>query len=384
MLHSVVVHSEDPSPEEASRELARAARAAWQPKSPPRIGLLFVSGAMDPAPYLRTLRKTFPGMRIVGCSSDGEMSREKGHHTDSAVLALLDSDTIRFEPFVCTDIEQGPEASMERGLSGPLAGAEPPALGLVFAEALARVGGDAIVGELRRRVGDEVPLFGALAADDWCFKKTTQFLDETVHQGAVVGLLLFGPVEVGYGVESGWRPLGPPVRIDRSEGNSVHRIDGMTASAYYDSLVGRAPDMAGGYPLLFEQGSSRYLRAPLQEADGSILFAGLVPEGVEAMVSTATPKQILAAAAESASEAAAMLAGPPDFVLLISCAARHYVLGAQARREIGEALGAFGPEVPVAGLYGYGEIAPFRGADGQHSLFYNEAFVCMALREGAA
>lgn len=379
MLTSAVIHVEDPSPAHGAPELAERAVAEWPGAAPPDAGLLFVSGALEPAAHIHAVRDAFPGIRLVGCSSDGEMSSTLGHHTDSAVLMLFGSERVRFEPFVCHCNEDG--GAIHRDAGETDAPAESATVGLLFAEALSGTDGETILRRVQAGVGPDVPLFGALAADDWEFRRTYQFIDDEILQGAGVGLLFHGPLAFGYGVASGWSALGPPVRIDAARGNRVERINGVTATAYYDDLVGRAADMSGSYPLMFRRGANQYLRAPLWQEDESILFAGGVPEGVEARVACASPKAILGAASESAGDAAAMLASAPDAVVLFSCAARHYVLGTQTRREIHEAMAVFEGEPPVAGMYGYGEIAPLQSAEGRGSMFHNETFVCLALRE---
>ncbi|MFO8156231.1 MAG: FIST signal transduction protein [Pseudomonadota bacterium] len=379
MLTSVVIHVEDPSPAHAAPELAERAVAEWPRREPPAAALLFVSGALEPAAHVHAVRDAFPGIRLIGCSSDGEMSSTLGHHTDSAVLMLFGSDRTRFEPFVCRCDENWKVNRPDSGDAGDAL--ETATVGLMFAEAISGTDGETIMRQVQADLGPEVPLFGALAADDWEFRRTYQFIDDEVLQGAAVGLLFHGPLAIGYGLDSGWSPLGPSVRIDVARGSRVERIDGVPATDYYDGLVGRSADINGSYPLMFRQGVNRYLRAPLRQEDDSILFAGAVPEGVEAQVACASPKAILGAARRSAEDAAAMLKSPPDAVVLFSCAARHYVLGTQTRREIDEAMAAFEGEPAVAGMYGYGEIAPLRSSRGHGTLFHNETFVCLALRE---
>ena len=68
----------------------------------------------------------------------------------------------------------------------------------------------------------------------------------------------------------------------------------------------------------------------------------------------------------AASETAAIRAmearnTPPQLALLISCIGRKLVLDQRIEEEVEEVIDVIGPTAIVAGMYSYGEIAPFYG-----------------------
>jgi hypothetical protein len=72
----------------------------------------------------------------------------------------------------------------------------------------------------------------------------------------------------------------------------------------------------------------------------------------------------------------------PDGALLFSCATRKFLLGTRAGREIELAREAFGPAMPIGGLYCMGEIAPMASADGTQ--FHNATMVSVLLGSAQA
>jgi hypothetical protein len=68
----------------------------------------------------------------------------------------------------------------------------------------------------------------------------------------------------------------------------------------------------------------------------------------------------------------------PAAALIFSCAARKLLLGTHTGEEIGIVESVIGPQIPVGGFYGYGEIGPLDTKD-PASKFHNETFVSLIL-----
>ena len=68
--------------------------------------------------------------------------------------------------------------------------------------------------------------------------------------------------------------------------------------------------------------------------------------------------------------------GPPALALCFSCAGRKQILGSRTAEE-GRIVHDLIGDVPAAGFYGYGEIAPL-ASDGI-SQFHNETFTALLL-----
>jgi hypothetical protein len=105
--------------------------------------------------------------------------------------------------------------------------------------------------------------------------------------------------------------------------------------------------------------------------DGSITFAGEVPEGAMVSLTCGDTASILEASQKAAQLALADLGGrSPAVIFCYSCMARKIVLGRRTLEEIERIRTAIGPEVPILGFYSYGEYCRIRC--GSPSYLHNE------------
>ena len=177
------------------------------------------------------------------------------------------------------------------------------------------------------------------------------------------------PIEVGYGVMSGWKPMGIAKEVTKAEGNVVHKIEGESALDVYSSYLGdkasQLPAIGVEYPfgLVDESGmvgvttktGEPYilLRAPMavDRASGAVSFAAEIPQGAKIKMTRAKTDDIISAAREAAARAARMLSGPAEVVMFFSCMARKIVLGRRTNLEITAAQESFGAATPLIGFY---------------------------------
>ena len=216
-----------------------------------------------------------------------------------------------------------------------------------------------------------------------------QFSKCTDRSGDALTILVFaGPVAFSFGVETGWRGVGPRATITRISDAGVLEIDGRPALEFYERYVGAGqPPIANPLAVFEGPGSDRfYLRTPVayDRERGSIAFFGAVPEGATVQLTMASTDQIFEGAKASFTDALAAFPDGvhPDAALLFSCATRKFLLGTRAGREIeiaGEVLGA---ALPIGGLYCMGEIAPMEVTDGTR--FHNATMVSVLLGSAAA
>ena len=97
----------------------------------------------------------------------------------------------------------------------------------------------------------------------------------------------------------------------------------------------------------------------VDHSDGSIQFAGEIPEGAMVNMTCGDKTSILDAAESAAREAQSAMGGiTPEVIFCYSCMARKIVLGSRTEEEIERIRALFGPKVPVIGFYSYGEFCP--------------------------
>ena len=405
-MRACVVHSQDVDSVDAVAELIAGAQVALG-ASLPRVAMLFAGIDHDFAVVLEQINAQWPGMELIGCTTDGEMSSHILFAEDSLALVLLSGDDCHavsgVARSVSTDVAGCIRASVndavERlattgGGDRPSNGAA-PRLCITMPDGLT-VSGSAALSALRAALGDAVPIFGGTAGDQWRFTGTRQFHGKEVLQDSVPFLLFGEGVVFSCGVDTGWRPIGREGRVTDVDGHVVRAIDGRPATEFYREFLGNADiTHLTEYPLAVAaddgRASSYYLRAPgrTDEAAGCIHFLGDVPDGARVHITTTNRDQILDATRTSFQHAlddfpnASGGGGKPALALCISCAGRKQILGSRTQEEariVSELLAG----VPAAGFYGYGEIA--RLAKDGISHYHNETFTTLLLggRVGSA
>ena len=206
---------------------------------------------------------------------------------------------------------------------------------------------------------------------------------DVVTDDAIAILLFCGPLAMSYGVDTGWRGVGPMATVTSVTADSVVEIDGRPALEFYERYLGTVtPAIANPLAVFDVRDAPRfYLRTPIayDQETGCVTFFGAIPDGAKVQLTVAATDEIFDGARASIADALATYpAGhTPDAALIFSCATRRFLLGTRARREIEVVRDALGMATPVAGVYCLGEIAPM--AVGDSSRFHNATMVSILL-----
>jgi hypothetical protein len=399
LMRACVVHSQDVDSVDAVAELIAGAKVALG-ASLPRVAMLFAGIDHDFAIVLEQINAQWPGIALIGCTTDGEMSSHILFAEDSLALVLLSGDDFHAVSGVAKSVSTNVVGSIRTSVNDAvqrLAGrGGAPRLCITMPDGLT-VSGSAALDALRAAFGDAVPIFGGTAGDQWRFKGTRQFHGTEVLHDSVPFLLFGEGVVFSCGVDTGWRPIGREGRVTDVDGHVVRAIDGRPATEFYREFLGNADiTQLTEYPLAVAAddgrgASSYYLRAPgrTDEAGGCIHFLGDVPDGARVHITTTNRDQILAATRSSFQQALDDFpkdfggGGQPALALCISCAGRKQILGSRTQEEariVNELLG----NVPAVGFYGYGEIARLEKDGISH--YHNETFTTLLLggRVGSA
>jgi hypothetical protein len=117
----------------------------------------------------------------------------------------------------------------------------------------------------------------------------------------------------------------------------------------------------------------------LDRETGDVSTFGPMPEGATVQLTVAGFDEIMEGVRTSISSALRTFpaGSTPDAALLYSCATRRFLLGTRARHEIELVQELVGRDVPIAGFYCLGEIAPLPAAD--ISQFHNATVVSVLL-----
>ena len=389
--------SSSSSSEAAVKEVAEQCKSGLQGAGKVFGAMVFIGADHDAAVVAKALQEHLPGVPYVGCTTDGEISG-KGLTVDSVCLMALASDKARAKVAAVPGLSRDSFA-VGKDIAAKLQSDTARAL-VLLPDGLTG-NGSAIIRGAQEVLGRDFVIAGGTAGDRGRFEKTWQICNGEVHTDALVGLMIEsdGGLDVGYGVMSGWQPIGVAKEVTHAEGNVVYKIEDQTALEVYSNFLGNKaselPAIGVEYPfalvdetgLVDERGlraGEEYilLRAPMQvdRGTGAVSFAAEIPQGSKIKMTRAKSDQVIAASKEAASRAIVSLGGKPDAVFFFSCMARKVVLGRRTNKEITAAQEVFGDDVPLIGFYTYGEIANC-GEKAPMCRFHNETATFLALRE---
>jgi len=363
---------------------------------PPKAALLFAAWEADHQHVLDAVQSHYPGIALAGSSSGGEMSSVMGFQQDSIALAVFASDDIDITIGVGRDLAIDPVAAVRDAVASARATtSQPPTLCIVL-PTIGVVDAAIVLDALRAELGASVPIVGGGSASqdpvvDPAATSGLQFANDSVVDGGIAILLFSGPLDYSFGVETGWRGVGPRATVTRVRSDRVVEIDGRPAIEFLDRYVDTTP---GGVPPIANplavfaspDATDFFLRAAtaLDHATGEVTFFGAVPEGSTVQMTIAAADDIVNGATTSISDALARYpeGGTPDGALLYSCVVRRFLLGTRTGREMDAVRAIVGAATPVAGFYCMGEIAPF--VDGEASKFHNATMVSVLLGSRSA
>jgi hypothetical protein len=331
----------------------------------PGAALLFAGQDYVHQEVLDGIAAEWPGLPLIGCTTDGEVSSEKGYTEDSLLLVLFVG--VSGQVGVGSTLSVAPEAAVKaacEGLSGQLAITLPASL-------------DTNLGPVVRRLREalDCPLVGGASGDHRRFELIRQFAGTQVYEDALPVLTLRGDVEVGLGLGCGWEPIGTTYTVTGVEGHVLTQLDGKPVLQMLPSHAAMSRAELGEHPLaVFPPGESSFFLRPIFAVDleaGVLAFAAEIPMGSRVRLTRVVREGILQGADEAA-QAATQALPKAKAALVFTCAARKWLMGTRIEQEV-EHLRTIG--VPFAGFYGFAEIGPLGGGTGVH----NQTCVVVAL-----
>ena len=250
--------------------------------------------------------------------------------------------------------------------------------------------GEEIIRGVRDVMQKEIPLAGGLAGDDFNMEASYVFHNDwKTDEGLVTLILDSDRIEMKNLAASGWQPVGVEKTITKSEGNVVYTIDNEPAIDVFAKYFGLAKEgmdvrkdvakiLGAQYPLqvIRDRGQS-IIRTPLigNSEDGSLIFAGGIPQGARVKFSISPGFDIIE---NALGEFQGLNQHNPqaDALILFSCKARHLALGPMVKDEISGMQKMW--KAPLLGFFTYGEIGSL---DGDQCDFHNETCSLVVLKE---
>jgi len=330
--------------------------------SAPTFGIVIASHQYQPREVAAGVASLTSDMPLIGLSAPAGLTHE-GIHPHSVVVALLSGD-LRAEVHWLPGYSQSGRETANR-LAQLTSGEAARQSLLFFADGF---NGDA------EQLCDSLPgksarSMGGLSSGDLQTGSNYQIAGTQAGTGGLAAAILRGAAKIGIGFAHGWDPVGSQLRVTRSRGFWLRALDGRPASETYAQIFGYpARDwafpplnyLARLYPLGVEQGEQLIVRAPLRvEADGSFRMNAPIRDGLDAYLLVGSRASCQAAAQKATQQAMLQLdEAKPVFALVLVDLAWQMLLKSTPGAEIAAVQDILGPNVPIAGGYTLGQIAP--------------------------
>ncbi|WP_047549639.1 FIST signal transduction protein [Methylotenera sp. G11] len=356
----------------------------------PTANLVLVFGSVKrfgEAKLQSTLKERYPTAQIIGCSTSGEITASGVFDDSLQITAVLWEKTVQR---VTHTKMSGMQNSFETaaGLAKQLKADSLKAV-LVYSDGL-NVNGSELLEGFKSVLG-EVPIMGGMAGDGFNFNKTVQIFNDTVGDGLVIAVGLYGShLIAATGVGRGWKPYGPPRKVTKSEKNIVLELDGKPALPLYNLYIGAhsAKDLPGSglkFPFaIIEEGKRdiekiRTLLA-IDPKSNSLTFAGNVDEGETVRFCQSTHDRLV----EGAGDAAHLVkdntnVNQSGLAVCVSCVGRKGVMAELVADEVKLVQQILGNQTAITGFYSYGEFAP--RPDTSDSVLHNQTMTIGYLSE---
>jgi len=344
------------------------------------------SGVLRDPDRLIEVAASYPQAELIGCSTSGEIHGTHVSDESIAVTAIeFDYTSVRTAEMVLSESSDSRQAGRE--LAARLADQSLVHV-LVFSDGLV-VNGSELTRGFVDALPDGVRLTGGLAGDGTDFRETLIISGPRAEPRKVIAMGLYGKrLRVGYGSMGGWDPFGPERLITRSRGNLLYELDGRSALGLYKKYLGEYADDLPASALLFPLSIRLTVDEPsvvrtvlsIDESDGSMTFAGDLPEGSYARLMKANFERLIDGANDAAVAAFQSTGSTsPDLALLISCVGRKMVLRQRVEEEVESVRTVLGNGTTLSGFYSYGEIAP--NAPGGCCELHNQTMTITTLTE---
>ena len=363
------------SPEDVKNELSNSMSDGFKPT----LAIIFISIKQDRKAVCEIINNK--GIDIIGATSSGEFI--DGHESEGGIVILLldlnkNSYSILFEDIQERSLEEATQSMIKSALKK----FEKPAFILVTTLLKSDGGmldGEGMVRYIEKLAGPDISMFGGMAGDDLSFKGTWIFTQSKSTDYGMAALVLDeSKIELHGLAFSGWKPMGVPRTVTKSEGNLIYSIDNRPALEIYLHLLGEEISSSDDqidffdrigvhYPFQIERenrepkmcnpiGYDREKQALICESD--------VPQDSSLRFSTPPDFDIIETVIDKADELKNEYNAEADALLIFSCAGRLSALGPLAQQE-NEGIQKVW-NAPMAGFYTYGEYG--KGINGKHEI----------------
>jgi len=336
---------------------------------PSDIIIVFISSIFEQENVIRGIRSVITDGYLIGCSSDGIITRE-GLFRNSVGVFTFYSNTLSFSPGLGKALKRnsrlaGSEAT-KMALSKVASDRKKQAF-IIFSDGITGNGSDILRG-IQELLGTGFPIIGGAASDELHFQKSYQYLNH-VYNDSVAGFLISGDINVSIGTAHGWLPIGKPHKITKARANTIKELDKKPAYTVYEEYLEKKIDdlkelrrFGINYPfgIKIKETNEYLIRVPVElDEDGGLILNGNVPEDEDVYLMIGNKDAALKmtkSVCEKISKEISRYSNI-EFLIVISNIARYRLLRIDAQKELDIIKDSFGEDIPIIGFYSYGEYA---------------------------
>ena len=381
----IIGSSTDP---DSHRAGTQAALAVAEP-GVAQLLLVFGTGQHDPGAVLAGIRSVVPNTPLIGGSTTAVIAPDSADTECGVVVVALGGPGFSVSTGISRVVDGRARAAGAEAASCVSGLADLPNQALVLLTDGLVGGAEDIIAGAYHVVGASMPMVGGACCPHHSSPGTFQFYNDEVVSGAIVAAAIASDGPFSVGLAHGWRKVGEPMIVTKSNHNEVYTLDDQPAVEAYLRRLG-APPEAYVDPQAFERfaecrpigvrGRSgevvRNVGSSSRLSKGWLHSSGDVPEGGLVWPMEGDVGTVLSAADDACRDAVDRLGGaPPLGVIAFDCETRARFLGTDGRREEVTRMSAHARPAPLAGLYTWGEIARTRGINGMH----NQTLVVLAV-----
>jgi hypothetical protein len=337
--------------------------------------------------HIDFVRESYPNAQIVGCSTSGEIIQEEVYN-DNIICTAVWFESSSFEIAKATIDSMEDSYHVGQQLAAELDN-ESLVHVMVLSEGL-NINGSELTKGINNQLNDRIPVTGGLAGDQGLFTETVIVHNDIGLKNLVVAIGFYGKnLRVGYGSMGGWDSFGVDREVTKSIGNILYELDGQPALELYKRYLGvhatNLPASALLFPLnlRLQNSETSLVRTVLSvnEDDGSMVFAGDIPQGDYVRLMKANFDRLIDGANDAAEMSMISLEdSDADLAILISCVGRKLVLKQRVEEELEAIREVIGENVAITGFYSYGEICPIKPFE-QHCELHNQTMTITLFKE---
>lgn len=319
----------------------------------------------------------YPDIPVVGCSATGEIYDGTMCDHEIVVSAMVfDKPGTRVEvvPYYVEKNYTDNDELLEMAFNTPnLKGIE-----LITAASYQRL--EAAL-DLMDRLPEDVEIFGAVAVGDQ-FQKSFVFANDCEYcmDSSVCVMYIGSELNIHTDRMLGWKAIGYPLKVTKSEGAVVYELDGKSAYDVYNHYLHIHKDNNFFYDALqfpWEvqvDDDTTYIRhAKSVNPDGSIVMSTNIPQGADIRITFGDPRRIMNHTRQTSDDIKSF---SPDAIFVVNCMGRKLFWDYNEDVEVSE----ISKNIQTTGFSALGELLRYNGT----TFLNNLSIVCVAMREGSA